>query len=64
MIVVDLPEVVQQFAARFDELPEAATGVPAIRMVIGSGALVAAFVVHGIEVCEGVVHLIGIEVDP
>jgi hypothetical protein len=33
-------------------------------MFIGSGTLVAAFVVHGIETTEGVVHLVGIEIDP
>jgi hypothetical protein len=63
-IVADLPQIVEHFAAEFDELPEATTGVPAIRMFIGSGALVAAFVVHGIETSEGVVDLVGVEVDP
>lgn len=62
-IVVDLPEIVEQFAAAFDDLPEATSGVLAIRMFIGSGTLVAAFVVHGVETTEGVVHLVGIEIE-
>ena len=63
LIVVDLPEIVEQFAAAFDDLPEATSGVRVIPMLIGSGTLVAAFVVHGIETTEGVVHLVGIEID-
>jgi hypothetical protein len=62
-IVVDLPAIVEQFAAAFDDLPEAPSGVLAIRMFIGSGTLVGAFVVHGIETTERVVHLVGIEID-
>lgn len=62
-IVVDLPGIVEQFASAFEKLPEAATGVPAIRMFIGRGTLVAAFVVHGVETSEGVVHLVGVAID-
>ena len=63
-IVVDLPAIVEQFASAFDELPEATDAIPSMRMFIGSGTLAIAFVVHGIEMQKGVIHLIGIEVDP
>jgi len=62
-IVVDLPEIVQQFATAFDELPEAIANVPSVRMFIGAGTLVDVFVVHGIETSGGVVLLIGVEID-
>lgn len=45
----DLPRIVEEFAIRFDDLPEAMLGVGAARMLIGVGALVAAYVVHGVE---------------
>lgn len=62
-IVVDLPRIVEEFAMRFDDLPEAMLGVGAARMLIGVGALVAAYVVHGVETSIGIVELIGIELD-
>lgn len=60
-IVVDLPRIVEEFALQFDSLPEAVQGVSAARMLIGVGALVTAYVVHGVETSAGVVELIGIE---
>mgnify|MGYP001826801036 CR=1 FL=1 len=62
-IVVDLPRIVDEFSTRFDDLPEAVSGVGAVRMLIGAGALVRAYVVHGIETSTGVVELIGVELD-
>lgn len=60
-IVVDLPRIVEEFALRFEDLPEAMPGVGAARMLIGVGALVSAYVVHGVETSAGVVELVGIE---
>ncbi len=62
-LVIDLPAVVERFASGFDELPEAVEGIASARMFIGSSALVRAFVVHGIETTEGVVELVGVELD-
>ena len=62
-IVVDLPRIVDEFAARFDDLPEAIPGVSAARMLIGTGSLVKAYVVHGIETSIGVIELVGVELD-
>ena len=62
-IVMDLPRIVDEFAQRFDELPEAVGGVSAVRMLVGVGALAAAYVVHGAETTTGTVELIGVEFD-
>jgi hypothetical protein len=59
--VVDLPRIVEECARRFDDLPEAVSGVGAVRMLIGAGGLVSAYVVHGIETSAGVVELCGVE---
>lgn len=60
-VVVDLRRIVDEFATRFDDLPEALPGVRAARMLIGAGALFSAYVVHGIETSAGVVELVGVE---
>jgi len=62
-IVVDLPRIVDEFAKRFDELPEAISGVSGVRMLIGVGALATAYVVHAAKTTAGAVELIGIELD-
>lgn len=62
-MVVDLPRSVEEFALRFDDLPEAVAGVGSARMLIGVGALIKAYVVHGVETSAGVVELIGIAMD-
>ncbi len=62
-LVFDLPTIVDEFAARFDELQEAIAGAPAARMLIGTGRLVRAFVVYGLLSDDDAVDLIGIEVD-
>lgn len=61
-VVLDLPTIVEEFASNFDDLPESAAGIPSARMLIGVGRLVPAFVVHGVEVIDGVIHLTGIDV--
>jgi len=63
-IVIDLPTIVEQFATSFDDLAEAIPGVPSLRMLVGTGALVRAYVVHGIEVGDGVIDLVAIDIDP
>ena len=60
-LVIDLPAIVERFASRFDTLPEAIEGVPSVRMFIGTAILARAFVVHGVEVSNGIVELVGVE---
>jgi hypothetical protein len=62
-LVNDLPTIVEQFATEFDGLTEAISGVPSIRMFVGTGALVGAYVVQGIEIEDGVVELVAIDID-
>jgi hypothetical protein len=63
-LVIDLPEIVDTFAVGFDELPEVIEGLPSARIYIGAGALVSGVAVYGVEVADGVVELIGVEIDP
>lgn len=60
---MDLPAIVERFSSGFDELPEAVAGLPAVRMFIGTSVLVSAYVVHGVEISDGAVELVGIELD-
>ena len=62
-IVLDLPRIAEEFSVRFDQLPEAVSGVGAVRMLIGIGTLAVAYVVHGVETSSGRVELVGIELD-
>jgi hypothetical protein len=62
-LVIEVPAIVERFAARFDALPEAVEGVPQARMVIGTGRLVPAFAVYGLLMSDDSVELIGIEID-
>ncbi len=62
-LVIELPAIVELFATSFDLLPETISGVSAGRMLIGSGALVYAFVVFGLLVSQDTVELIGIDID-
>ena len=62
-LVMDLPAIVERFSSRFEELPEAVAGLPAVRMFIGTSVLVSAYVVHGVEISDGAVELVGIEFD-
>ncbi len=63
-VVIDLPTIVDQFATAFDELPEAVDGVPAARVLIGTGRLVRAFAVYGLLAQDGSIDLIGVTLDP
>lgn len=62
-IVVDLPTIVERFATRFDELPEPVEGVASLRAVIGTGEVVRAFVAYGLLLDDGVIELIGLDID-
>lgn len=62
-LVLELPIVVDRFATAFTELPEIIEGFPAGRMLIARGLLVKAFAVYGIEVLDGSIDLIGVELD-
>ena len=63
-LVIELPEIVDAFAVGFDELPEVVEALGSARVYIGAGALVSAVAVYGVEVADGVVELIGVEIDP
>ncbi len=62
-LILELPAIVERFASDFQNLAEAVAGVPGIRMFIGTSVLVRAFVVHGVETVDGVVELVGVELD-
>lgn len=62
-LVFELPAIVEAFATRFDDLPEAVEGVPDARMAIGTGKLVRAFAVYGLLMADDSVELIGVEID-
>lgn len=63
LMVVDLPTIVERFATRFEELPEAVEGVGDARVVVGTGEIVRAFVVYGPLLTDGAVELIGVDID-
>jgi len=63
-MVIDLPTIVEEFATSFDELAEVIPGVGSLRTLVGTGALVRAYAVHGIEGGDGVVHLVAIDIEP
>lgn len=62
-LVMDLPAIVERFAERFDTLPEVRVGEPAVRVAVGTGVLVAAFAIYGVELADGSIELIGLDVD-
>ncbi len=62
-IVIDLPTVVEQFAVGFDDLAEAIPGVPSLRMFVGTGALVHAYVVQGIQISGDIIELVAIDIE-
>jgi hypothetical protein len=63
-LVVEVPAIVEAFAARFDELPLPVEGVPEARMVIGTGKMVRAFAAYGLLMADESIELIGIEIEP
>lgn len=62
-LTVDLLAIVEVFATRFDELPEAFTGRPDYRLLISAAVLVPAVAVVGQITSDGSVELIGIQFD-
>lgn len=62
-LVFNLPSVVERFATGFEGLPQVMAGSPTARMYIGTSALLREFVVHGLELEDGIVTLVGIEID-
>ena len=62
-LLMDLPAIIEQFAERFDDLLEVVPGEPTVRVVVGAGILVRAVVVYGVELSDGVVELVGVEID-
>lgn len=63
-LVVDLPEIVEIFATRFDSLAMVTPEVPAARVYVNAGSMVSIVAVFGLELTDGSVELIGIEIDP
>lgn len=62
-LVLELPTVVDRFASGFGDLPEIVDGLPVGRMLIARGLLVRAFAVYGLEMLDGSIELIGVELD-
>lgn len=63
-LVIDLPGIVDAFVIGYDELPAVVEGLRTARVYIGAGALVSGVAVYGLEVADGVIELIGVEIDP
>lgn len=63
-IVMELPAIVERFAERFDELPEAVVGVGSVRALVAPGVLVDVFVVYGLLADDGVVDLMAVSFEP
>ncbi len=61
-IRLDLFGIQEQVSERFDELPVEPTA-PAIRVLIVAGLMFRQAVVYAAEMPDGVVYLIGLEVD-
>lgn len=59
----ELPAIEDDFALRFDELPEVIPGRPDYRQVITTGRLVAAIAIVGQLTSDGSVLLLGVELD-
>ena len=62
-LVMDLPAIVEQFALRFDSLPEAHSGDSRAKVAVGTGYLVVAFAVYGFELADGSIELVGVDLD-
>lgn len=48
---------------QFDDLPEPVAGVTIVRVVVGTGEDVRAFVVYGLLLTDGAVELIGVDIE-
>jgi hypothetical protein len=62
-IAIELPTIIEQFAERFDDLPEVIVGLESARMLIAPGVLVDVVVVYGLLASDGVIDLIGMAID-
>jgi hypothetical protein len=62
-LTIELVQIVDTFASRFTELPEAIAGRSDYRLLISSGVLVPAVAVIGQLVSDGTVELISIRLD-
>jgi len=62
-LTIDLLPIVDAFATRFDELPEAVPGRPDYRMLISAGLLVRGLAVIGQLTSDGSVELLHIQLD-
>jgi hypothetical protein len=62
-LTVDLLAIVEVFATRFNDLPEAVPGRPDYRLLISAGVLVPAVAVVGQITADGSVELISIQFD-
>lgn len=60
----DLFGIVERFAADWDRMPELIAGRSDYRVLVGTGMLVAGFVVTGQLVSDGAIELVSIEIDP
>lgn len=60
---LDLIRIVEQFAIGFDALPELIPGRPGYRVLIGTGYVVAGFLVVGQRASDGAVELIELDLD-
>jgi hypothetical protein len=62
-LTIDLLPIVDAFATRFDELPEAVSGRPDYRLLISAGVLVRGVAVIGQRTSDGSIELLYIRLD-
>ncbi len=62
-LTIDLLPIVDAFALRFDELPEAVPGRPDYRLLITAGVLIRGVAVIGQLTTDGTVELLHIRLD-
>lgn len=62
-LVVDLPEIVEIFAAGFDGLALVTPEVASARVYVNAGSMVSIVAIYGLELIDGSVELIGVEID-
>lgn len=63
-LVMDLPVIVDRFATGFDDLPEAVSGVSAVRALVLPGKLVRALVAYGVLADDPSIEVVAIDLDP
>ena len=62
-LTIDLLPIVDAFATRFDELPEAVPGRPDYRLLIAAGVLVRGLAVIGQLTSDGSIELLHVRLD-